>query len=164
MLSCGQVAGQVLLGLSGELEEADQAALRAHLEACPACRAQAGSLGESWEAFRSPPLWKAKPLPLPRTRSRRLAWAAAAGLLLAAFLGWRMQPWAKAPRMAPLRFDAPYEAAVDRGMRALARLCEKGGREGWRGMSLASGEVGLDQDLDALSGCLATLSKEVIPE
>ena len=156
--TCEEVPDKILLKLSGELDEAAQAPLRAHLEACPACRAQAEVLGESWEAFRRPPLWKAAPLsfPFPRRDARPLAWAAA-GLLLALALGWRTPP-RQSPRMTPIRFGAPYATAVDLEMQDLFHRCE----ESWRDMSLA--ESGMDRNLESLSDRITTLSKEISSE
>lgn len=160
MLTCPEVPGQVLLRLSGELEGAGQETLRAHLESCPPCRTEAGSLEESWQAFRRPPLPQAAALrpSLPRAGTRPLAWtAAAAGLLLVLSLGWRMQPRQTPPMPVPSLFT-PYAAQVDREMQSLSHRCE----ESWRDLSRAEGR--LDLDLDSLSGRITTLSKEITPE
>jgi predicted anti-sigma-YlaC factor YlaD len=54
--TCAPVREQISLGLDGELSEFEQAALLAHLDGCPSCRAFAAGAAEATAHLRTAPL------------------------------------------------------------------------------------------------------------
>jgi len=119
-MDCKTTADLVTRSLSGNASAQDEALLRSHLAACPACADLQRGLSATWTLLgRLPELTTSAPVPALPTRPallRRPLWAvgaAAAALVIVALAFALSRPApAPAPHQAPLAVDPPGKAPL----------------------------------------------------